>query len=147
MEWTGRCQVYFSSWIISWVTFQSLVRFELERIQHGGICEGADVTCMHAELLQCPTLCDPTDCSAPCCSVHGILPEGILEWVDMPASRGCPPPGDLPNLGIKSVSPCLLHCRQILSRWATREAWCQVYLNSNSGSPTYYLSFLSFFIS
>ena len=104
MEWTGRCQVYFSSWIISWVTFQSLVRFELERIQHGGICEGADVTCMHAELLQCPTLCDPTDCSPPCCSVHGILPERILEWVDMPASRGSSKPRD--QIGV-SLSPAL----------------------------------------
>ena len=28
----------------------------------------------------------------------------------------CPPPGDLPNLGIKPVSPCLLHFRQIPSR-------------------------------
>ena len=30
--------------------------------------------------------------------------------------------GDLPNLGIKSTSPAsLLHCRQILYYWATRE--------------------------
>ena len=31
----------------------------------------------------------------------------------------CPPPGDLPNQG---WNPGLLHCRQILYHWATREA-------------------------
>ena len=29
----------------------------------------------------CPTLCDPTDCSLPGFSVHGILQARILEWV------------------------------------------------------------------
>ena len=33
-------------------------------------------------------LCDPTDCSPPGSSVHGILQERILEWVAMPFSRG-----------------------------------------------------------
>ena len=36
----------------------------------------------------CPTLCDPMDCSLPGSSVHGILQARILEWVDMPFSRG-----------------------------------------------------------
>ena len=36
----------------------------------------------------CPTLCDPTDCSPPGSSVHGILQARILEWVAMPSSRG-----------------------------------------------------------
>ena len=37
---------------------------------------------------------------------------------------GChaPPPGALPNPGIEPMSPVLLHCRQILYHWATREA-------------------------
>ena len=49
---------------------------------------------MHAKLLQsCPTLCDPMDCSPPGSSVHGILQARILEWVDMPSSRGSPYPG------------------------------------------------------
>ena len=35
-----------------------------------------------AKLLQsCPTLCDPTDGSAPGSSVHGILWPRILVWV------------------------------------------------------------------
>ena len=36
----------------------------------------------------CPTLCDPTDCSLPGSSVHGILQARILEWVAIPFSRG-----------------------------------------------------------
>ena len=35
----------------------------------------------------CPTLCNPTDCSPPGSSVHGIL-QAILEWVAIPFSRG-----------------------------------------------------------
>ena len=36
----------------------------------------------------CPTLCDPTDCSPPGSSVHGILQARILQWVAIPFSRG-----------------------------------------------------------
>ena len=42
----------------------------------------------------CPTLCDPTDCSLPGSSVHGMLQAGILEWAAMPSSGGSSPPGD-----------------------------------------------------
>ena len=71
-----------------------------------------------------PTLCDPRDCSPPGSSVHGVLQARTLEWVAMPFSR------DLPNPGIESrwifltqgLNPGLLHCRQILYHWATREA-------------------------
>ena len=34
----------------------------------------------------CLTLCDPMD--PPVSSVHGILQARILEWVDVPFSRG-----------------------------------------------------------
>ena len=40
------------------------------------------------------TLCDPADCILPGSSVHGILQEGILEWVAMPSSRGSFGPRD-----------------------------------------------------
>ena len=43
-------------------------------------------TCSVAQL--CPTLRDPTDCSLPGSSVHGILQARILECVAMPSSRG-----------------------------------------------------------
>ena len=44
----------------------------------------------------CLIFCDPMDCT-----VHGILQAGILEWVAVPFS------GDLPNPGIKPMSPTL----------------------------------------
>ena len=55
--------------------------------------------CLVAQLYL--TLCDPMDCNLPGASVHGILQARILERVAMP------PPGDLPNLGIKPRSPAL----------------------------------------
>ena len=48
----------------------------------------------------CPTLCDPTDCSPPGSSVHGIFQARVLE---LPL----PSPGDLPNPGIEPGSPAL----------------------------------------
>ena len=51
--------------------------------------------CARAKLLQsCPTLCDPTDCSPPGFSVHGILQARILEWVAVPSSRRSSRPRD-----------------------------------------------------
>ena len=35
----------------------------------------------------CPTLCDPTDCSLPGSSVHGIFHARTLEWVNIFSSR------------------------------------------------------------
>ena len=45
-------------------------------------------------LQSCPTLCNPTECSPPDSSVHGILQARILEWVTMPSSRGSSQPKD-----------------------------------------------------
>ena len=36
----------------------------------------------------CPTLCNPTDCSLPGSSVHGIFQVIVLEWVAISFSRG-----------------------------------------------------------
>ena len=62
--------------------------------------------CVHACLgtQSCPTLSDPTDCSPPGSSVHGIFQARILEWLP------CPLPGNLPDPGIEPkslVSPAL----------------------------------------
>ena len=48
---------------------------------------------------------DPTDCSPPSASVHGILQARILEWVATPSSK---------DLLTEGWNPDLLHCRQIL---------------------------------
>ena len=49
----------------------------------------------------CLILCDPTDCSPPGSSVHGISQARILEWVAFPS------PGDLLDPGMEPVSPAL----------------------------------------
>ena len=54
-------------------------------------------TCMCVCVLVaqlCPTLCDPTDCSPPGSSVHGVLQARILEWVDIFFSRASSRPRD-----------------------------------------------------
>ena len=56
--------------------------------------------CCHAALSRV-WLCDPTDCSPPGSSVHGILQARILEWVTISFSR------DFGNPGIKPVSSAL----------------------------------------
>ena len=42
----------------------------------------------------CPTFCDPTYCSPPGFSVHGVLQARILEWIAIHFSRGTSQPGD-----------------------------------------------------
>ena len=42
----------------------------------------------------CLTLCDPTDCSLPASSVHGIFQARTLEWIAISFSRGSSPPRD-----------------------------------------------------
>ena len=42
----------------------------------------------------CLIRCDPTDCSPPDFSVHGILQAKILQWVAISFSRGCSWPRD-----------------------------------------------------
>ena len=58
----------------------------------------------HAQ--SCLTPCDPTDCSLPGSSVHGILQARILEWTVILFSRGI--------FLTQGSNPGLLHCRQIL---------------------------------
>ena len=64
---------------------------------------GAGLSCMLAKSLQSsPTLCDPKDYSLPGASVHGRFTRQEY-WSGLP----CPPPGDLPNLGIEPMFPAL----------------------------------------
>ena len=58
---------------------------------------------MGAKSLQsCLTLCDPMDCSLAGSFVHGIIQARVLEWAALPLED--PPPGDLPDPGIKPSS-------------------------------------------
>ena len=66
--------------------------------------------CMHAQSFSCVQLfCDPTDCSPPGSSVHGILPAKILEWVAMPSSRASSPAKDQIHVSC-IVRRVLNHC-------------------------------------
>ena len=57
-------------------------------IQAEGVCP-----CMLSHFSHI-RLCNPTDCSLPGSSVHGIFQARILEWVAMPSSRGSSWPSD-----------------------------------------------------
>ena len=57
--------------------------------------------------------CNPMDCSPSGSSVHGIFQARILEWVDVPFSKG--------NVPTQGSNPNLLQCRQILYHCATKE--------------------------
>ena len=61
----------------------------------------------------CLTLCDPMDCSPPGSYVPGILQAKILEWVDIPFSRGSSPARDQTQVS------CI--AGWFLTVWATRE--------------------------
>ena len=72
-------------------------------------CKSTTMLCLVAQSR--PTLCDPKECSPPGSSVHEDSPgknTGI-----------CPPPGDLPNPGIKPRSPAL-QADSLLSEPPTR---------------------------
>ena len=74
--------------------------------------------CMKVEMSiaqLCPTLCNPTDSSPTGSSVHGILQIRILEWVAISFPRGSSQHRD------QTCASCI--SRQILYRWATREAF------------------------
>ena len=68
---------------------------------------------MRAKSLQCPTLCNPMNCSPPDSSVHGILQARILEGVAMPFSRGLPDSG---------IEPKYLTSPTLASRFFTTSA-------------------------
>ena len=73
------------------------VVFLISKFQYLCLIKGC--ACVHAKSLQlCPTLCDPVDCSLPGSSVHGFSRREY--WSGLP----CPPPGDLPNPGIKPAA-------------------------------------------
>ena len=82
---------------------------------------------VYAKLLQSLlTLCNPVDCGPPGSSVCGILQARILEWV------ACPPPGDLPDVGINPISftsPAL--AGRFFTTSATWEAQLVVYFFFN----------------
>ena len=64
--------------------------------------------------------CDSMGCSQPDSSVHGISQAVILECLAISFSRGSSWPRD--QIHVSNIAGSLLHYRQILYHWATREA-------------------------
>ena len=93
---------------------------------------GSGYAHVRAQSLQsCSTFCDPTDCSRPGSSVHGILQSRILEWVAMPSSRGSSQPR-----GQTCISSISCVGRQVLYHWrhlGLARLW--LHHQSNPGSP------------
>ena len=80
-------------------------------------------------LQSCTTLCDPMDCSPPGSSVYGILQARILEWVP------CPPPGALPNPGIKPISRM---SPKLAGRFFTTSATWEALFNMANTQPKFW---------
>ena len=59
----------------------------------------------------CPTLCDPTDCSLPGSSVHGIFQARVLEWGAISFSRGSLHPRDWTRVSL-IVGSCFYRLSQ-----------------------------------
>ena len=68
----------------------------------------------------CLTLCDPTDCSLPGSSVHGIFHAIVLEWIAIAFSRGSSQPRDQTQVYL------------IVDRHFTVWATLKEYLNQNT---------------
>ena len=84
-------------------------------------------TCIKVKSLSRVQLCDPTDCSLPGSSFHGIFQARILEWVAIPFSRGSSRPRD------QTQGSCI--AGRFFTFRATREALCFLilrYKESNS---------------
>ena len=66
---------------------------------------------VRAELLQCPTLCDPMDCSPrqASLSLGLILQAKILEWVAMPSSRESSQPRDQTESHVSCIGKQVLY--------------------------------------
>ena len=77
-------QVRWSGSPISWRIFHSL----LSSTQSKAVKVKVKVT------QSCPIFCDPTDCSLPGFSIHGIFQARVLEWVAISFSRGSSQPRD-----------------------------------------------------
>ena len=74
-----------------------------------------------SEIAQsCLTLCNPTDCSLPSFSIHGIFQARILKWVVISLSRGSSWPRDW-----TWVSSIAGRCFTV---WASRKGWLYMHM-------------------
>ena len=74
--------------------------------------------CYAKSLQSCSALCNPMDCSCQAPLSMGFARQEY--WNGLP----CPPPGTLPNLGIKPMSPALQVDSLPLSHWGSPVLKC-----------------------
>ena len=93
LHWVlSACRIFSSSMgtlnCSMWNLVPRLPTFEVWSLSHWTTREVPVLCCVES------LLCNPTDCSLPGSSVHGILQARILESVAMPSSRGSSRPRD-----------------------------------------------------
>ena len=93
----------------------------------------------------CPTLRDPTNCSPPSSSVHGILQARILDWIVISFSRGSSQPRIKPRPLTLLADSLLSQPPHFLKYITSSAAWLQphmrVCLHDLCPSPSIYLPF------
>ena len=77
-----------------------------------------------------PTLCDPTDCSLPGSSIHGIFQARTLEWVAISFSRRSSQPRDWTQFS-RIVG-------RRFTEWATREVVVKLEIDVKIEMPVRY---------
>ena len=88
------------------------------------------LVCLHvcSVALSCPTLCDPMDYSLPGSSVHEISRQGYWSGLLFPS------PGDLPDPGIKPMSPALPADSLLLSHQGSHSSWANTFCFGGQGA-------------
>ena len=105
------------------------------------VCEIYTHTHTHTYLCTCMLSCssrvwlyNPTDCSWPGSSVHGILYARILAWVAMPSSRGSSQPRD------RTLVSCVY---RMASRFLPLSHWGSLHTHTHTHTHIKPISYLS----
>ena len=114
-KWLGKCNsVPFSFWYLpaeNWVSMgeacdrQAISPKCLDEVSRSLVC-----ICSVAQ--SCLTVCDPSDCSPPGSSVHGIVQARIQEWAAISSSRGSSPLKDWTGVS----------CSSCIGRWMLNQS-------------------------
>ena len=81
----GWILIQYDCWYYSGIT---VITCKLLHVIISNNCNKCNSYYSESVAQSCPTLCDPTDCSPPESSVHGVPQVRILEWAAISFSRG-----------------------------------------------------------
>ena len=90
--------------------------------------------CARSVTQLCPTVCNPTDCSLPDSSVHGVFQARILDGVTISYSRGSSQPRDQTQVSCVSYIDrwILYHC----TTWEAPSFFIHTFIKALSMSRT-----------